>query len=491
MTEGRTIRATQMLGREAVDIDSGTCAGTVRDLLLSKAGHLVCAGIHPQDWFAPGLACPPQAIVAASNSRLLFGGCGPLRKLNPPKAGGAMMWTFIHLKPLVSRAGEWLGVVEDLAFDLPSGAVLSAFVSLPSGRFEEFRVRRITASGPDCVIAELWNADVEAEQLSMLQRAQEATAHYIEADIEDSEGAPEDYLQIDDDEAGEEPEEVDAAGEVETELEAEMGDDAGTDFPVDEDYHPDEEQSADKGPLAIVAGASQAMRPPEAADQSGEVVESSEANERTAEALAEYTQAQPSPGPHRLLPKQLSQDEIESRLAELLHASAGAMLHQEEMQAELAAAPGSTAVPAAQAPGANPPRPEQIRVESAFVEAISGSPTADSAEDAYAFRALEALVAKRQPRIAERSAFPEPKQPEPAPLLFEDSQAVSRYDLLPPFERRKALFLTGRTAHRDIRMPDGSLLARAGEELSFNLVEEIIATGQLDSVFLEYAAVTR
>lgn len=405
MVEGRAMRASQLLGREAVDIDTGRCAGAVRDLLLSRAGQLLCAGIQPADWFAPGLACPADSIIAASSGRLLYGGCGNLRRLRPPRGRTFSLWSFLALKPLVSRDGASLGILEDLSFDLPTGRLISAFVSQSHGPLEEIAVERLTATGPDCVIAALRSLEPEPDEAEETSGAETGavTPGLFDAVVEEDYSAPFVELARGDQEPGivptegDEAQASDAEGAVESTC-------AGLDAPVIPEAQP----------------ISRATR-------------------------------------QRILPRQPEPEEMEARLTDILLASAEALSRQgEQAQAET------------------------------LVE-----PDAEAAVELGGFRALEALVIQRGARGATRLQAVQPKAEDESMRLFVEPPTLDPLHRLEGFEQRKAQYLAGRIATRDIHAPSGKLIARQGEELTSGLLVRIIEAGQLDSVFLEHAALTR
>lgn len=400
------MRATQLLGREAVDIDTGKCAGSVRDLMLSRAGQLLCAGIQPADWYAHGLACPAGSIIAASSGRLLYGGCGSLRRLRPPKGRAYSLWSFLALKPLVSRDGASLGTLEDLAFELPSGRLLSAFVSQAHGPLEEIPIKRLTATGPDCVIAERLSpqsAPLSEEVLDDTEAGVEVSSLFDGLE-EEAYGLPE------------------AAAPAMREDSAAST--AGLEDELCSSAEPQPEVEAEKVMVAELAG----QRPRPAAASAA-----------------------------RILPRQPKPDEMEARLTDILLASAEALSRQAELQA--------TGQPS------------------------DGEP--EPAVELSGFRALEALVTQREARSAIRIPAPLPVAADDSMRLFTEQPVSDDLSKLAGFEQRKAQYLTGRLATRDIHAPGGKLLARRGEELTRALLAGIIEAGQLDQVFLEHAAVTR
>lgn len=164
MTEERILRASELLGCEAVDIAAGAAVGFVRELALGPDGALQCLGIETPQWYSPGKSVPVLSVAAVLDGRLLIRPGSALEAYNPAGLQTVSSSSGPGGRNLLCLNEGALGRLCDLCFRLSDGALLEVSACSNDGAIRSVKVRSVTALGPDCLIIEALDEAAEKER---------------------------------------------------------------------------------------------------------------------------------------------------------------------------------------------------------------------------------------------------------------------------------------------------------------------------------------
>jgi sporulation protein YlmC with PRC-barrel domain len=417
------IFASELLEREVMDLRAGEIVGAVTDFNVTREGVVTQLGVLPLQWYRGGWGIAPGAITNVTRERVSIEDSTLLDEFAPDGEASlsAMLGDNVYGKAVLAADGELLGHLADFAFDLEDGQITDLVVFGDDDKRIKIGVESIQTIGKSYIVISRAGSEVQPGPKMAAPGASDTSVSRPAAAANKFEIEEAEQPELEDD-------------DVET------GDDWGPTT-----YEPELEEEPAEG----------------AAEE-----------ENATPAVAEISAPAPAPLP-----------------AVDKHSGGAALAPEPPLETPpiveeigvTVAPPETKKAPAARKRAATAAKPaaktatgRSSRVDS---EKATGRGSRADAEKATG-RASRARPTT--PKGSEQQlAFGAEGEPVPAQAETLDGLGLSTFDL------RKAQYLLGKGAHRDIRGADGKLILTRGTPFNRGRISALVEQGLLNSVFLE------
>src|SRR5687767_12181402 len=124
MAKPDKIFASELDGREVMDLRAGEVIGAVTDFCLTRDGTVTQIGVLPLQWYSGGRGVAPGAVTNITRERVSIDDAGLLEQFGPDSDTLlSYMFDSVLGKEVLQQDGEYLGGLADFAFDLADGRI--------------------------------------------------------------------------------------------------------------------------------------------------------------------------------------------------------------------------------------------------------------------------------------------------------------------------------------------------------------------------------